>query len=313
MKKGNSMSIIMEDKMNEKRQIIQAPFASTLMSSIKAAKDYYHNDTMSDAMLFGLSGHAFEVHITNGLGPCAPYTFNMEKLDLLVQENLGLKVFESPSILTKETQRQVKENASMRIKKMLDQNHLVLLSSYEFQLIVDYDQNSFYTTKPWEDAFSITPNMSTETFDGMKDFLTYTKVSKTEKGSLKEGILKSLDYAVSTFETPHTTLDSASGYKAYDFWIEKMNDTNAVGHGNWWTSQVWSESRKMASLFMIELKEYFDNEELLERLSEQYLYSSELFSQLADRKTDRVQKQNLIMVLKTNEKAIIENIKKLLK
>ncbi len=295
------------------RNIKQEPFASTLMSSIKAAKDYYHNDSMSKAMIYGLSGHAFTINITRGLGPCAPYTFDMKGLDELVQQNLGLSIFESPSVITEETQEVVKQNAANRIKYLLDQNHLVLLSSFEFQLITNYDQNYLYTTKPWTSVEGITPNLEMDSFKGMIEFFTYTKISKTETISKKEGILNSLKYAVSTYENPSSTPDSAMGYKAYDFWLDKITEENAISHGNWWTSNVWAESRAMASLYMGEIKEYFQNDFILNTLSVKYALSSNLLKKIADKESNMKKKILLIQQLRDNELEINNLLKELLR
>lgn len=298
--------------MNSSKEIKQAPFASTLMSSIKAAKEYYHNDSMSDAMFFGLSGHAFVVNITKGLGPCAPYNFDMSTLDTLVQENIGLNVFESPSVLTEETQKEVKLNAANKIKKYLDENHLVLLSSYEFQLITDYDETTFYTSKPWENTPSVTNDLDIHTFSGMLDFFTFTKISKTESKNRKEGIIKSLQYAVDVYENAQSTPDSASGHKAYDFWLESITDENAIGHGNWWTSHVWAESRQMAGEYMLEIKKYFEDDLVFDSLSIKYQLSADLFRSLADKTSNKETKMNQIRVLQKNELEIYELLKEFL-
>lgn len=292
-------------------EINQAPFASTLMSSIKAAKDYYHNDQMSDAMLFGLSGHAFEVNITRTLGPCAPYNFDMKQFDQLVKNNIGLSIFDNSSVVTKDTQEEVKINASNKIKEYLDNNNLVLLSSYEFQVISSYDDTLLYTTIPW-DAPSVTSALKVDTFEGMLDFFTFSKISKTEKQPLKEGVIQSLEYAIHTYEESYSTPDSAMGAKAYEFWLEQINEENAIGHGNWWTSNVWSESRNMASLYMHEIKPFFTNDALLEELSKQYKTSAELFLKLSNRESNKKVKVELIQELKDNEQNIITNLKLLL-
>ena len=68
----------------------QPPLNTTLMGVIKGAADYYGKD-LSVPVLFGRTGHAFALNIAPGLCPSAPYVWNMEKLDRLL-DNCGLEI-----------------------------------------------------------------------------------------------------------------------------------------------------------------------------------------------------------------------------
>ncbi len=289
--------------------IKQKPFNATLMSSIKAAYEYYYNETISDSLLFGLSGHAFMIHFTNGLGACAPYTWDMKDFSKLVNENLGLDMFTSQEFLNKETETDLLENATLVMKKILDSKKLVFISSLEYQLITDYTSTHFLTTKPW-DAPSVTPDLEFNTFKEMLDFLSFFKVEKTKRIPIKEGVRNSIDYAISLFENKNQMLDSGMGIEAYDFFLSKINEDNANGHGLWWSSNVWSESRKMASKYMNDLTPYFDNK-ILKELSKKFIDSSNILLSLASKESSKDIKMKLIKELEVNELEICKLLKKL--
>jgi len=295
------------------KKLMQKPLASTLMSSVQAAYNHYNDKPLSEAMLYGLSGHAFVIHITNGLGPCAPYTWDMKPFDTLCKENLGLSIFNDETLITKDTTCEPCRKATLMMMKSIDEGNLVLLSSYEYQLITEYTDEVFITTKPWDDNAYVTPDLELNTFEGLIDFCMFYRIEKTEKISLRQGILDSLDYAISLFENPHATLDSAMGIKAYDFWLEKINEENATGHGNWWSSTVWAESRKMASLYMTEIKPYFTCDDIFDEVSEIYKTSSKLFTDIANRETKMDKKIELIKALKENEMLSYDVLNKLQK
>ncbi len=102
------------------------------------------------------------------------------------------------------------------------------------------------------------------------------------------------------------------GIKAYDYWLEKINEENVNSHGNWWTSSVWAENRMMASKYMYELKDYIDQKQLLEEIASKYKVSSKLFEKIAVKDKTKEEKVTLIKELKNNEKSIYPLLKELI-
>lgn len=293
-----------------KSEIKQDHLASSLMSSTKAAFQYYYDKELSDSMMFGLTGHAFVTHTTNGLGPCAPYTWDMKPFNELSKKALGLDMFGGFNMVTSDSDDNTKKSASDVMKNILNRN-LVLLCSYEFQLITELKDEMFITTLPWGDAPSETPNMEENTFNGMKEFMSFFEISKTNKTQLDVSVKDSIKYAISLFEDPNPNPDSGFGIHAFDFWLEKVNDDNVQAHGNWWTSSVWAESRKMASLYMQDIKPIYNQDAILSTLSELYTVSSELFSKVSDKEVDKDTKIKLVKQLKENELHIYKHLKEL--
>ncbi len=287
----------------------QEPLASTLMSSIKTAYKYYQKDTVEDSMLFGLTGHAFLMHITNGLGPCAPYSFDRTDFEQLCKTGIGLDVFGEEMTVMKDDDEIKKGKVSDFIQDILNENQLALLSSYEYQIIYDYGEG-FALTQPWDEAMSVTAAIEVDTLDGMLDFFSVHKIQKTEKVDLEEAIQNSLLFAIKMLEEPNPMIDSGFGIEAYDYWLQKMTEENGSAFGNKWTSTVWSESRKMASEYMMNLKQYVNNP-LLDDLAKIYLKSSELLATIADMTVSVNLKIDLIKTLKENELKALPLLKQL--
>lgn len=283
-----------------REDIRQEPWSSTLMSSLKATYDNYGGEPMSDAMMFGLTGHAFVTSVSKGIGPCAPYTWDMEDFDQLCQNSLGISLIGREYPINPKSTKEEKKKASDLIKMLLDKGEMVFLISYEFQLIFKYYDGKFYTTKPW-DAPSVTPDFDMETLEGIKDFMLFSKIEKTDRKPLKENIVNSLRFALKQFDIKKRTDMIAQGIDAYDYMLEHLTEESAKGHGIWWNSSVWAESRKKASEYMIELKQHLDQDDVLEDMAKHYNISYVLFTKLADKEVPFEKKQNTINSLKQNE------------
>jgi hypothetical protein len=288
----------------------QDSFASTLIGSIKGAYEFYHKQELHPVWLFGLSGHAFIVNITKGIGPCAPYYWDKRGLSNLCNKNLGLELFYDEKHITVKSDESKKKNITKHIKEVLDQGLILLMASLEYQLIIGYENSRFIVTMPWGNAPSETKYIEFDTLEGLTEFMTVSTIKPSKNGDLKEGIIRSIKYAISLYDNPPETEDYAMGIKAYDFWLEGMNKDNCNGHGLWWSSIVWSENKKHASEFVEVIKEHIGGDAILDDISERYEISSELFLELSNKeKYSLKQKRKLVTELKVNE----ENIYKLLK
>ena len=95
----------------------QGPHHATLMSCVKAAYEFYHKKEMSNSMLYGLSGHAFIINITNGLGPCAPYVWDMKEFSNQCDKYLGISIFNDKNVILQDTPTDQKQDATKQLKK----------------------------------------------------------------------------------------------------------------------------------------------------------------------------------------------------
>ena len=293
-------------------EVKQGPFCSTLMGSIKGAYEFYHKKTMDDSMFFGLCGHVFMVNITKGIGLCAPYLWDMKQFIELCKNNVGVEIQFEDNAITKGTSDGTKKEATEEIKSILDAGNLVFLTSLEYQLIKGYRNGKFLTTKPWEDVPSVTKDLTFDTFDEVNEFMSYSSILPSSIIDEKQAVINSIKFGIGLFENPSVKEPYSMGIKAYDFWIEQMTEENANWHGNWWSSTVWWESRKMGSEYMKQIKKYFDKNEILDKLSEHFKLSSDLFMKISDRESTREKKVTFINELKENELAIYGLLKQLL-
>lgn len=239
-------------------KIIQEAFNSTLMSSLKAAYEHYYSKKISASDVFGLSGMAFTTAYSKGLGPCAPYTFNMDGLKTLCKDNLGLSIMDEEFSVTSKSTKAEKIEATKNIKTFLDDGFLVLLNTYEVQLITGYNETHFITTNPW-DAPSVTPDLKLDTLEGIKDFLLYSKIEKVNINHNDLEHKNVIKYALEQFTNIKTMDFITQGIKAYDFLLDEINSDNANDLGMWWSSSVWSECKYCASKYV---EEHYQDDEL---------------------------------------------------
>jgi len=286
-------------------KVTQAPYSTTLLSSIKGAYEHYYNKELDPVLLFGLTGHAFVTAISRTIGPCAPYTWNMTRFKDLVEKGLGLSIMDREYPVDKTTTEEDKQKLSNTLKDILDRGNLVFVNSYEFQLITGYNETHFITTKPWESP-SVTGDIEINTFNGIKDFVLFSEITQAHKLPLKKAISLSIEMAIEQYTEIETLGFITQGIKAYDYMLEELNEKSAADHGIWWVSTVWAENRSYASKYMQFLKTYYDNE-ILDNLSKIYDYSNELFVKLSDKSVKQEDKRVLIESLKANElKAMIQ-------
>lgn len=293
-------------------EIKQEPFNSTLMSSIKAAYKYYYQEDILDSLLYGLSGIAFTIAISKGIGPCAPYTFNMEGLQQLCVENLGLSIMNHEYPINPKNTTEERKKASDQIKAFLDEGHLVLVNSYEFQLITGYNETHFITTKPW-DAPSVTPDIELDTLHGIKDFLLYSKIEKVEGIDRIQGIKNSIGYALKQYDDIKTMDFVTQGINAYNYMLEQISEENYNGHGIWWSCNVWAECRRKAKDFMMDITQVYDNLPILEELAFLYEVSCNYFLKLSNKEEGSLEnKKKWITLLEENDyviKGLLEELK----
>lgn len=289
----------------------QEPYASTMMSSIKTAYKHYYNKEISNSMLYGLSGHAFVTAISRTCGPCASYTWNMDEFTDLCSKNFGVSVLNEEHPVNSKSTQEEKQKASDLIKSYLDDGYLVLLVSYEYQVITGYNDTHFTVTIPW-DAPSVTYDIALNTLEGIKDFALFSKMEKSETIPLQEGITNSIQFALNQYEDIKTLDFIVQGINAFDYWLEQMTEKTFNGHGMWWTSNVWAECRLHASNYMRELKEYFKDNDTLEQLSKMYQKSSDLFMELSVKDGIFETKVKKVKELKENEINIKDLLLKLI-
>jgi hypothetical protein len=292
------------------------PFNTTLMGVLKGVADYFEK-SVSDAWLFGGSGHAFLINIHEQLCPSGPYAWNYETFFKLVR-NLGISM-ESLGFFTAESTLGERRKVEEALKDKIDAGNPCSLLNMENQLISGYDDAHFIVQQPWpKEDLPITPK--TLTFQTWKELgkeihISFFTFTKTKKADDETTIEKSLTYAVDIIRNPnkYELKNYHIGLEAYDAWIKAVTDGYGSSHGNWWNGTVWSECREMASKYFLEIAQKGQGRTLInaKELS-RYTKIAKFLNKASDKKLADNEKIKTLQEAKKSEESCINEIEKML-
>ena len=298
-RKGHGMNV---------EHLAMPPFNTTLMGVLKGTLDYYGFD-VSDATIFGASGHAFLINIHEQLCPSGPYCWKRTGYERLVK-NLGVEVTDL-GFFSPESDADARSAIEKRLREALDSGLPCALLNLENQLITGYDVDGFITAQPWPAVPDFPPaKLTFGTWQELGDkvhvnFFIYEKIAPAER---KVAILESLDYAVDLHRNPsHYSLPKYGiGADAYDNWIGAVEGYGA-SHGNWWNGIVWSECRQMASQYFGEIgQEFAQVSDAAGHLSALYADLADILGQISDKEMDVKRKIALLREAKSKEAMAVE-------
>ncbi len=286
------------------------PFNTTLMGVLKGVLDYYGIE-ISDAMLFGASGHAFLINIHEQLCPSGPYCWRRDRAAPLI-ENLGLRMTDL-GFCSPQNSEEDRAAVEAKLRDALDEQVPCSLINLENQLITGYDETGFFTTQPWAPKVDFPP--ATLSFGSWAQFgdtfhVNFYIIRKVEPVDDLTAILAGLDYAVDLHATP--TNHSQHGYgiaaDAYTNWISAVAE-HGSSHGNLWNATVWSECRQMASRHFAELAEKYDHvSRSASELSARYAEIGNALNTLGDKEMDAGEKIALLEDTKEKESTAIKMV-----
>jgi hypothetical protein len=298
----------MAETSSKLKSLKQPPFNTTMMGVVKSAADHY-DLKLSDAMLFGLSGHAFIINIHQTLCPSGPYCWKRERIDPLIA-NLGLKMTNLGFYGTG-TDAKTKATIDAALRNVLDKGMPCSLMNMENQLINGYDDTGFFTAQPWKNNFP--PKKLS--FGSWKEFgkryhANFYTFEKKKPIDLRAAVLASLDYAVDMHRKPedHTSKAYGIGPRAYDNWIAAI-PKHGKQHGNWWNGAVWAVCRHMAAVYFKEVGTWDTSvAKECEHLTQQYQKISDNLKKVSDRKLAPEKQIARLREAKKIEIAAIEKI-----
>lgn len=278
------------------------PYHNTLMGIIKAVSDYYSLN-ISDAMIYGGSGHAFMINIHDELCPSGPYVWNHKPFYSLL-EGLGITINDI-GFFSNENSLKDREDIETIIKDHLNSNNPCALVNLEYQLISGYDETGFITSQPWSEEFP-PGHLTFSTWEEMEDeihacFFTF---DNTEPIDTKTIVINSLKHALSLNDSPnlHTSQPYYTGLKAYDVFIRAVEKGYGSSHGNWWNAAVWGECRKMAAEYFIEIGKRFKEVDVIaNELTEDYKLISQGLIKVAEKEVSVKPKIELLKEIKSLE------------
>jgi len=294
------------------------PFETTLMGTLKGVADYF-NIAISDALLFGGSGHAFLINIHEKLWPSGPYVWKYDAFYKLVR-NLGISIKDLGYFTAKSTLDE-RGKVEELLRSSIDARTPCSLLNMENQLISGYNDTHFIVEQPWSKDLPITPR--TLTFQTWKElerrmhlnFFTFDKTRRTDDETI---IKESLNFAVDMTRNPDRYEERKEhfhiGLGAYDVWIRAVRDGYGPKHGNWWNATVYSECREMASKYFSEIAQKYTGKisEKAKELSNQYNRLAKLLGKARDQKLGDEEKVKTLQEAQKAEKSCINEIEELL-
>jgi len=293
------------------------PFETTLMGVLKGVADYF-DIAVSDAWLFGGSGHAFLINIHEQLCPSGPYCWNYENFFKLVK-NLGISIKDLGFFSAESTPNERRKIEEV-LKRSIDNRIPCSLLNMENQMISGHDDTHFIVQQPWPKVdLPFTPK--TLTFQNWKElgneihinFFTFAKIGKADDETI---IRESLSYALDMTRNPdkYRLEHYHIGLKAYDAWIRAVNDGYGASHGNWWNGTVWRECREMASRYFSEIATKCQGKisKKATELSDQYKKLAKLLNKTKDKKLADSEKIRTLQDARKAEETCINEIEELL-
>ncbi|MBD3285876.1 hypothetical protein GF359_05315 [candidate division WOR-3 bacterium] len=258
-----------EIQVTELENLSWKPFWTTHIACIKGCLDYLEMD-VSDAWLYGGTGHAFVINIHEQLCPSGPTAWVTSKTFEL-GENVGYRIEGVMAWSTDSNFADVQSQAWDMVRAAIDEGYPCYgweLNIPEFYVITGYDEEGYYYSGPirqgykmplpWEDLGKLEVQM-----------IEMYAVKPGEPLDDRTTVAEALQFALEIAESPEewTFEGYASGPEAYDLWIAALQDDTLFNnpecvHGFKYNTQVWSECRAYAVEFLKQAKERLADEEL---------------------------------------------------
>ena len=231
------------------------PLWTTHMGCLCACKDYLGVD-VSDAAIFGATGHAFVINVHEELCPSGPTAWRSTMLFENIR-NLGLEIngcfgWKGES---EDKYRQLQKKAWDYIRQCIDRD-LPCYCWYmdEYSIIDGYDEVGYFLKGvgheegkgplPWEMLGK----------EGVS-FVEAYALRKSQQPTPVPEMIKSTFSAVlkHASNTEGWIFDGyRSGTEAYTLWITSMEQGKADRFGNSYNARVWGECRAQAVIFLEE-------------------------------------------------------------
>ncbi|MBA7648828.1 hypothetical protein ES703_56618 [subsurface metagenome] len=250
-------------------QLSWKPFWTTHMACIKGCLDYLEMD-VSDAWLFGASGHAFVINVHETLCPSGPTAWNTSRTFEL-GSNVG---YEIDGIFAESSDSNFAEKQNQAwdmVRAAIDSGYPCYgweLNIPEYYVITGYDDVGYYYYGPIAKIFKM-PLPWQELGRQKVELLEVYVLKPEEPADDRTTVKEALQFALEISESPDKLIFEGykSGPEAYDLWIAALeNDTifqiEEAAHGFKYNIQVWTECRMYAVEFLKEAGERLAEPEL---------------------------------------------------
>ncbi len=233
------------------------PKWTTHIGCLKGCLEYLDIE-MSDAWLFGATGHAFVMNIHEQLCPSGPTAWKTQPL-----HELGhCAGYRMESITGHKSQKdfaEVQGRAWEAAKRAIDEGTPVYgweLDIPEYYVIHGYDETGYYFNGPLcGDGKG--PKAWQELGDTGIGALEVHIVKRGEAKDDAAVVRQALEFAVAMRDNPEEwsrELYTMGGLAPYDAWIKAIEEGKAGGFGTAYNAVVWAECRTHARDFLVEAK-----------------------------------------------------------
>jgi hypothetical protein len=223
---------------------------------IKGCLNYLGLD-VSDAWLFGATGHAFVLNISPGLCPSGPTDWDTSGF-LRLGRNVGYRVESVDQYCPqKRNLRDAQERAWGHVRRNIDDGLPCYgweIDGPEYYVIYGYDNTGYYISGPGCDdgAGPIPWRNLGESAIGV---VLVANVQRTEPADARRTVRDALSLAVDLGRNRWKWTDRTGGLDGYAVWIETMKEGRAGRFGLGYNAAVWAESRKFAVEFLLEARQ----------------------------------------------------------
>ncbi len=227
------------------------------LGCVKGCLDYLGLD-VSDAWLFGATGHAFIINVHDVVCPSGPTAWNTEMLRTLGKnagyKTCGMTARRGDSDF-EEKRKLIWENTKLALDNDLP-TYGWELDIPEYYVVYGYDDVGYYYSgplcgdgagpKPWRDLG--------ESDIGVLEMYSLVKgEAADDRTTVKEALAFALEFAESPAKWVFPKYKAGLG--GFDNWIRALEAGNADGFGTAYNAAVWHECRHFAVEFLKEAKE----------------------------------------------------------
>jgi len=229
------------------------------LGCLKGCLDYLQAD-ISDAWLFGASGHAFILNVHQQVCPSGPTAWRKEKfLDLI--QNIGVV---NDAVVSHKSMKDFEEKQRLiwdRLRESIDANQPCFGWEFgfpEYYVVTGYDDTGYYYSGPKPE------------FADCPEPLSWRKLGTSEIGILEVYFVQlvqplddlsivqyALQFAKDFSDSPAAWLFEKykAGLEGFDLWIGALRHNNADSWGSAFNAVVWAECRGYAEQFMREAEQ----------------------------------------------------------
>jgi hypothetical protein len=224
------------------------------LGCIKGCLEYLNFD-VSDAWLFGATGHAFILNLHEIVCPSGPTAWNTEMLFKL-GKNIGYTLDGVWGLKSSPDFAEKQKIAWEKTRQSIDQNLPCYgweLDLPEYYVVKGYDDKGYFFSGPGSDSGKKSKSWK-ELGDSGIGVLEMWCVRLDQPSDEIQTIKQALEFALEHSGSPAKWIfpKYKAGLAGYDSWIQAIKSGSAHDFGMAYNAAVWAECRKLAVDFLKE-------------------------------------------------------------